>query len=224
MKKALITLLLLGAASLTGGMPAPLSAQNPAHTTYWNQQETLFQSLPASPDDIIMLGNSITDGGEWAELLGDPRIRNRGISGDTTQGILDRLATITRGNPAKVFLLIGINDFAGGLTPDQIARNIDLLIRRFRSESPATRLFVQSILPVNDLIPAFPDHKQHQAEIPAANALIQELCQKHSVTYIDLYSHFVTGEGKMDASYTNDGLHLLGPGYALWASLIKPLL
>src|SRR5262245_31960720 len=69
-----------------------------------------FRSYPNANSDIIMLGNSITDYAQWNELLQVNEVRNRGISGDITYGILERLDEVTEGKPAKVFVLIGIND------------------------------------------------------------------------------------------------------------------
>ena len=98
-----------------------LQAQGRKHTTFYDQRATLFEVLPTSKKDIIFLGNSITNGGEWAELLGNPHVKNRGISGDRTDGVLDRLHVITKGKPAKIFLLIGINDLSGGRSIEEIA-------------------------------------------------------------------------------------------------------
>lgn len=96
-------------------LSSAMQAQERKHTTFYDQRATLFETLPTSKDDIIFLGNSITNGCEWAELLGNAHAKNRGISGDTTNGVLDRLHVITAGKPSKVFLLIGINDLSGGL-------------------------------------------------------------------------------------------------------------
>ena len=222
MKKTLFTVC-LGLASLLAGAPN-LLAQNDGRSTYWHQQQTLFEQLPTSPEDIIMLGNSITDGGEWAELLGNPHVKNRGISGDTTDGILQRLETITKGKPDMIFLLIGINDFSQDVPVEKIIQNIEQIILRIKAESPSTRLFVQSILPLNDRIPGFEGHKKHLSEIPGTNASIAALCEKHKTGYLDIYSLLVDSEGKMNAKYSNDGLHLLGPGYLVWSSVLKPLI
>lgn len=211
----LLCLLLIG---------APLSAQNRSRSTYWHQKQTLFESLPASPEDIVMLGNSITDGGEWAEILDNVHVRNRGISGDTTDGVLQRLGSITDGRPAKLFLMIGINDFAQGISGDSIARNIEQIICRIKAESPETEVYVQSILPISDEITLFPGHKAHMSEVAPTNAMIRAVCERQGVTYVDLYSSFVTPDGKLDLKYSNDGLHLLGEGYKLWGSIIKPLI
>lgn len=211
----LLCLLLIG---------APLSAQNRSRSTYWHQKQTLFESLPTSPEDIVMLGNSITDGGEWAEILDNVHVKNRGISGDTTDGVLQRLGSITDGRPAKLFLMIGINDFAQGISGDSIARNIEQIICRIKAESPETEVYVQSILPISDEITLFPGHKAHMSEVAPTNAMIRAVCERQGVTYVDLYSSFVTSDGKLDLKYSNDGLHLLGEGYKLWGSIIKPLI
>lgn len=171
-----------------------------------------------------MLGNSITDGGEWAEILDNVHVRNRGISGDTTDGVLQRLGSITDGRPAKLFLMIGINDFAQGISGDSIARNIEQIICRIKAESPETEVYVQSILPISDEITLFPGHKAHMSQVVPTNAMIRAICERQGVTYVDLYSSFVTPDGKLDLRYSNDGLHLLGEGYKLWGSIIKPLI
>ena len=111
-----------------------MQAQEQKHSTFYYQRATLFEALPTSKSDIIFLGNSITNGGEWAELLGNPHAKNRGISGDTTNGVLDRLHVITAGKPSKVFLLIGTNDLSGGLSVDSIAKNIETIVKRIKKE------------------------------------------------------------------------------------------
>lgn len=118
-----------------------LQAQGRKHTTFYDQRATLFEVLPTSKKDIIFLGNSITNGGEWAELLGNPHVKNRGISGDRTDGVLDRLHVITKGKPAKIFLLIGINDLSGGRSIEEIAKTS----MRLPSESRRNLLLPVSI-------------------------------------------------------------------------------
>ena len=126
-----------------------MQAQEQKHSTFYYQRATLFEVLPTSKSDIIFLGNSITNGGEWAELLGNPHAKNRGISGDTTQGVLDRLSTITKGKPSKIFLLIGTNDLSRGKSVDEVAKNVAKIVERVKRESPKTKLYVQSVFPVN---------------------------------------------------------------------------
>lgn len=118
-----------------------LQAQGRKHTTFYDQRATLFEVLPTSKKDIIFLGNSITNGGEWAELLGNPHVKNRGISGDRTDGVLDRLHVITKGKPAKIFLLIGINDLSAAAASRKSPRTS----MRLLSESRRNLLLPDSI-------------------------------------------------------------------------------
>lgn len=202
-----------------------MQAQEQKHSTFYYQRATLFEVLPTSKSDIIFLGNSITNGGEWAELLGNPHAKNRGISGDTTQGVLDRLSTITKGKPSKIFLLIGTNDLSRGKSVDEVAKNVAKIVERVKRESPKTKLYVQSVFPVNPTFNKFLGHMNRQKDIAALNAKIKAVAARHGVTYIDVYKSLVTpSTDVMNPEYTNDGLHLLGKGYQKWVEVLKPYL
>lgn len=202
-----------------------MHAQEQKHSTFYYQRATLFEVLPTSKSDIIFLGNSITNGGEWAELLRNPHAKNRGISGDTTQGVLDRLSTITKGKPSKIFLLIGTNDLSRGKSVDEVAKNVEKIVERVKRESPKTKLYVQSVFPVNPKFNKFLGHMNRQKDIAALNAKIKAVAARHGVTYIDVYKSLVIpSTDVMNPEYTNDGLHLLGKGYQKWVDVLKPYL
>lgn len=202
---------------------AALSAQNVSHSTFYYQRVSLFEKLPTSNEDIIFLGNSITNGGEWAELLNDKRVKNRGISGDVCTGVLDRLNSIVAGQPSKIFLMIGINDLARGTSADSILFKTEQIIDKIKSDSPNTSIYIQSILPVNESFGMFNGHTQHKNIIKPLNERLECLADKKSVRFVDLYSHFIRpGTHSLDTKYTNDGLHLMGEGYLKWIELIKP--
>ncbi|HWZ34853.1 MAG TPA: GDSL-type esterase/lipase family protein, partial [Mucilaginibacter sp.] len=190
--------------------------------TYYQQRVTHFRTLQQTKGDIIFLGNSITDGAEWDELLDNSHIKNRGISGDITAGVINRLDEVTNRKPAKVFLLIGINDLARNIAPDSVVKNILLIAAYIHQQTPATKLYVQSILPVNNVYKKFPTHTDKIAQINNVNAALQLNAAAHYYTYIDIHTPFCDESGKMRASLTNDGLHLKGEGYLLWKHLIYP--
>ncbi|MBS1500881.1 MAG: family 20 glycosylhydrolase [Bacteroidetes bacterium] len=191
-------------------------------STYYQQRVTHFRLLPKRKNAIVFLGNSITDGGEWDELFGDDHIINRGISGDFTAGVINRLDEVTSRQPAKIFLLIGINDLARKTTPDSVVHNILLIADYIRQQSPATRLFIQSILPVNAVYKKFTTHTNKAAEINRVNSLLEKNAASHNYTYINIHDAFCDADGNMNARLTNDGLHLKGQGYLLWKHLIYP--
>ena len=136
-------------------LPA-LNAQQPSTVTdsskysayYWHSKD-LFDHLPDTRNEIVFLGNSITDGAEWFELLGNKRCRNRGISGDVTEGILLRLDAITKLHPSSIFILIGINDLSRNMSVDEIASNYRKILEQIKKETPRTKVYVQSVMPVN---------------------------------------------------------------------------
>jgi hexosaminidase len=192
--------------------------------TYYYQRVTHFKTLPKTAGDIIFLGNSITDGAEWAELFADSHIKNRGISGDVTAGVIARLNEVTDRRPAKVFLLIGVNDLSRNITPDSVVKNILFIANYLHQETPATQLYVQSILPVNSIYNKFSGHTNKSAQIISVNTSLQQGAKANNYTFINIHDAFCNQEGKMNPSFTNDGLHLKGEGYLLWKHLLYPYL
>lgn len=199
-------------------------AQQRKYSTFYEQRASLFSALPIESDDIIFLGNSITNGGEWHELFQNPKIKNRGISGDIAEGVYNRLDDIVQGKPAKIFLMIGINDIAKGSSSKHIVLEVEKIIHKIKKETPETKLYLQSILPVNPDFGLFLNHMKPDS-ILKINHAIRRISKKHQLVYIDLYSEFIlAGTNKLSPKYTNDGLHLLGEGYLLWSKILQPYL
>jgi lysophospholipase L1-like esterase len=216
--KILILIFLLSSVIISNG-------QNNRFSTYYEQRKLLFEVLPDTKGEIIFLGNSITDGGEWAELFGNKNVKNRGISGDTTDGVLFRLAEVTKSKPKIVFLLIGINDLAHGTLKDTVLENICTIAQNIRKYSPKTKVFIQSILPVNPVYGLFQTHTNKTPEVLCINGQLKSWCEKEHFQFLDLFSQFKCADSNLlNPELTNDGLHLKGEGYLLWAKIIKPYL
>jgi lysophospholipase L1-like esterase len=180
-----------------------------------------FRSYPNTSKDIIFLGNSITAGVDWNELLGMPMARNRGISGDITFGVLERLYEVTEGKPAKVFILIGINDIQRNIPDSVIVNNYLRMIRFIKAQSPKTKIYFQTLLPVNNEFTQFKNHYNKDEHIQWVNEQIRAFAKKENITVIDLHPHFLSQDGKLDKRYTMDGLHLNASGYKVWADVLK---
>jgi lysophospholipase L1-like esterase len=184
----------------------------------------LFKSYPNSKKDIIFLGNSITQGVDWAELLQNKNARNRGISGDITFGILERLKEITEGHPAKVFVLIGINDIEHNFPDSLIVNNYRRIIRQIKAESPKTKIYFHTLLPVNNEFTQFKKHYNKDEHILFVNTELKKIAAEENITLIDLHPHFLDASNKLDKRYTLDGLHLNADGYQVWAGILKQYL
>lgn len=189
-------------------------------TTYYEQKVTLFKLLPHTKHDIVFLGNSITDIGEWAELLQNKHVKNRGISGDNTFGVLARLNEVLLSQPDKIFIMIGINDISKDVPDSIIISNYKKIINTIRLSSTKTKLFVQSILPTNNDFIEFKRHQNKDTHIRFVNAALKNYCDLHKVFFIDLYPSFLDDTGKLKKAYTNDGLHINGYGYLQWKALL----
>ncbi len=189
---------------------------------FYDQRYSLFDELEPAPGKIVMLGNSITNGGNWSEIFNNSKIINRGISGDNTFGILNRLHQVTSSQPEKIFLLIGINDISKNTPVETILHNYEQIIEQILNDAPQTQLYVQSLLPTNNIFKHFPDAQNKDHQIQLVNKGIHQLAMDYEVTFIDLYPHFLDDKGMLSEKFTNDGLHLLGKGYMKWAEILRP--
>lgn len=172
-----------------------------------------FKATPVTSDQIVFMGNSITNMHEWWEAFGcDQRIINRGNSGGMSQELLDNLESVLDGKPAKLFLMIGTNDISTGIPYQTVVSNIRRIVERTQTESPGTEIFIQSILPRV----AEPQNTNNKA----ANAMLAEMCQETGVTFIDLWDTLI---GIRDyGQWSADGLHLYAAGYRAWCKQIAP--
>lgn len=186
------------------------------YTDYYYQRKSLFAELPVTSNDIVFFGNSLTNGGRWHEMFNNPNVKNRGIVGDIVQGLYDRADLILKGKPKKIFLLIGTNDISHHVGADSIARALDKLIARIKTESPTTQLYLQSLLPYNNDFKRYKNLFNEETTVLEANVLYEQVARKHNVPWINLFPWFADRECKLRKELTNDGLHLKENGYKIW--------
>ncbi|MCP5063386.1 MAG: hypothetical protein GY936_13115 [Ignavibacteriae bacterium] len=178
----------------------------------------MYLVLPNEENEIIFLGDSITDRCEWFELFSYPLVRNRGLSGDKTSGVLDRLTEITESKPDKVFIMIGVNDLRHNIDADSIVSNYIRIIETIISDSPDTKIIFQSVLPVNSKIGK---PKTTNQQVDSLNSSIQAIAKRHNIPYVDINSKLKDAEGRLDEKFSEDGLHINGAAYLVWKSVIE---
>ncbi|SOD12326.1 GDSL-type esterase/lipase family protein [Pedobacter xixiisoli] len=179
-----------------------------------------FNAEPITKKEYVFLGNSITAGTDWSKLLNLPQAKNRGISGDITYGVLERLQEVIDRKPAKVFVLIGINDISRNIPDSLILQNYKTIIERIRKGSKKTQIYFYTMLPVNASFEKFKNHYGKDEHILYLNDEIRKFKAK-KVDVIDLYPHFLDGDKKLRAELTKDGLHLIPAGYEVWAKVLN---
>ena len=192
----------------------------PNHTI---ERLEVFKKQPVTKGGIIFLGNSITEMGNWAKLLNDTTALNRGIGGDITYGVLKRLDDIINRQPKKLFILLGINDIGKDIPDSVIAYNYFKIIKQVKERSPATKIYVQSILPLNPTLKNFPQHYDKGEHIPRVNAMLKANAASMGYTYINLQPLFVDAQNRLDTKYTYEGLHLKPEAYVVWVDYLKKM-
>jgi lysophospholipase L1-like esterase len=183
-----------------------------ANVHYHNRIQ-YFKNNPLQPKDIVFLGNSITEnGGDWGKRFNLSNIKNRGISGDNTDGVLNRLGEICYFKPSMVFILIGINDvFNPYISVEYIFNNISKIVNVIHEKSPATKIYVHTILPTSDFTLT--------NKIKALNKLLSN--KPLNYTLLDIHVLFLGPSDLIKKEYTTDGIHLSEPGYAVWVNYLK---
>ena len=189
---------------------------------YYARRATLFDLLPVYSSDIIMLGNSLTDGAEWNELFDNCHVKNRGIVGDIILGFFERLEPILKGQPRKIFIMGGVNDISHGVSADSIVSAMTQVVTTIQARCPKTEIYVQSMLPFNNDVRLWKLLKGREQVVVDGNKGLESMCQRLGVTFINLYPLFVGENGKMKPEYTNDGLHLMGGAYLIWRDALLP--
>lgn len=224
------SLLLVGLFVPAGAAPAsaqsPVTNQHLFDTTafvpeHGRQRMAEFAKQPVVTGRIMFLGDSITEGGDWAGLLGDTTVVNRGISGDITYGVLARLDDVVERRPSKLFILIGINDIGKDIPDNVIADNIRKIIQEVGRRSPETEIILQTLLPVNPTVEGFPQHYDKQEHVRNTNRLLRIVAAATGVTLVDLFEPFLDERHRLDPQFTYDGLHLNDAGYTKWVQVLK---
>ncbi|MCD2422708.1 GDSL-type esterase/lipase family protein [Niabella pedocola] len=181
----------------------------------------LYRSEKTDSSDIVFLGNSITFWGLFNQTLGQPQIRNRGIPGDITNGVLERLDGILDGKPAKIFILIGINDIARGIPDSIVIGNQQRMVTRIRERSPRTKIFLQTLLPTNSSFKKLAAHYHKEAHIRVVNEGLRKIAAASGATLVDLHAVFDDGTGQLIKELTFDGVHITKKGYDRWIRLLR---
>ena len=181
---------------------------------YYKHKVSQFEMLKDRNNiEIMMLGDSITDEGEWSELWGKV-VQNRGISGDTTSGVLDRLYTLNP-NTKRVFIMIGVNDIMRGVSEDIVFENYKKILKFFQDKN--IEVIIQSTLYIGE------SRKQNfNVKIEKLNQKLEEFAKSNKIVFINL-NPILAPQKILLKSFTKDDLHLNADAYKLWIETLKKL-
>jgi lysophospholipase L1-like esterase len=189
----------------------------------WKNKRTAWaKEVEAKQGALVFLGDSITQG--WGDDLkgafGRTKVANRGISGDTTRGMLYRMPEdVLALKPTGVVLLMGTNDLEEGATPEVIAGNLKLILKGLKASNKEMPIILCNVFPSHE-------SKRRSAEqIKKINALYAEAVKgDKQVTLIDTWSMFANEDGNARNAEFPDLLHPNTLGYEMWANTLRPVL
>ena len=219
MKK--IVMAVLGVLGSLSAFAQDQSQDSTYNNWYYESREKLYQELKAVKYDVVFFGNSITERGAWQELVGRKyRVGNRGIGGDNTFGMKARIKGAIASKPKKIFLMMGINDVGRGLPTTWSLKNYEEIIRIIQKESPKTKIYVQSTLPLNEAVLKYDYLLNKEQRVRDLNRGILELANKYSLVYVDVKS-VLANDYVLMKEFTMDGIHINTDAYIKWVDYLK---
>ncbi|MEF2551979.1 GDSL-type esterase/lipase family protein [Aurantimonas sp. A2-1-M11] len=209
---------LSGAAMMHFRLPQLLLSSVSGSVYSWETQPLyrhradLFERLAAS-SEVTMIGDSITALGEWSEILPRLRVANRGISGDTTQGVQKRLGPILATDADVYAIMLGVNDFRllGASASDVFSRYETIVDALPRSSA---------VVVFSTLLVSEDGSEETNEQVRQLNSQLSNKCKTEKCAFVDLNASLAPN-GSLDEQFSLDGLHLNGSGYLLWADIFQ---
>jgi lysophospholipase L1-like esterase len=165
-------------------------------------------------DSIVMLGDSITEQGDWERLLPGRPVVNHGHSGFTSAELVPVAREVARAQPGVVFVLTGTNDIRDSRPASWTAANLQQIVAQFERFAPGTVVVLQTVLPRAD----------NPVAVEQVNQVIRQTAAEHQLLFVDLHRAFDDGAGGLRGTETTDGIHLTEAGYERWAPIVAATL
>lgn len=181
----------------------------PARTATTLAREEQFSNYIRAVD-LVFLGDSLTANGNWDDMFPSLKVANRGISGDTSAGLLKRIDAIIASEPTRAYIMIGTNDLMRGEDLVSIMDNYDHIVRSLTAAN--TEVIIQSTI---DCLGC-----AWRADIAGLNEKLKSYAMENGFRWIDLNSALSDETGALRQDLTIDGVHLNAAGYEVWRAAI----
>ena len=168
--------------------------------------------------DVVMIGDSITASARVEEMFPASNVVNRGVGGDTVQGVLDRLSGILELRPKQAFLLIGINDIIFDNPVPKVVSRYEQVLTKLEQEG--VQPVVQSVI-VCGKAPICTPERREAARL--LNRELRDLAASRKIQFVDLNARLSSEDG-VQGKYTWDGIHLNAEGNRVWRDTIQPMM
>jgi lysophospholipase L1-like esterase len=187
----------------------------PYDQIYYERKSSQY-ALLAKTQNIVFLGDSRVEQAEWSELFARQDISNRGINGDTTVGVLQRLRTSVPGDISLCVIQLGVNDLGEGCS-------VEFVVSRYGDILSDLMTRVHAKVIVTPVILVGQNRTNLNPAIIECNLKLERLAANHGALWVDI-NRPLCPDSILSASYSNDGVHLNGEGYKQVCNLLAPYL
>ncbi|MFA5858248.1 MAG: GDSL-type esterase/lipase family protein [Elusimicrobiota bacterium] len=184
-------------------------------------QKKLTEGDTVWAEQVVLLGDSITEGFNVSLYFPGQTFVNRGIAGDRSgmvdgRGLMNRLTTIALApNPSHFFVMIGVNDLGSSVDSEKIISNYQEIVNTLQALYPKTIIVVESLLPCRGR------YAKLNQKIVDTNSKLRVFAKEMELEYIDLYSLYKDDNGELKEEVTRDGIHLKKEFYTPWVEEIN---
>lgn len=184
------------------------------------------QEINIKNENIVFLGDSITEIYPIDDIYSDLPVVRSGKSGYKTENILNEIdSMLYQYNPTKVILLIGTNDISHDISDEKLEetiKNIKKISKKIKENRKYAKIYIESIYPINRNMDKGMVADRTNEAIKKINEEIKQYCEENDITYIDMYNELTDENGNFDEKYTYDGLHPNTLGYAKITRVLMP--
>lgn len=202
----------------------PATAQKPKFGgSYYDCRMAAYQKEVIPENALIWIGDSIIEQAWWSFLSNEKDIVNRGIGGDNTYGMLNRLPLYLDNSPRKIFIFAGINDISANYPVAEVFDNFVKMVELIQQKAPECKIYIHSPITPNNEVLAYAYIKNKQDKINELNALLEDMCREKGVVWVDIRPVLHGENGELKEEFTKDGIHLHPAAYVAWVKHLKEM-
>lgn len=183
---------------------------------------TFLSKTCCQKGQTVLVGDSITEIWNVTDLFADYTKRtslavyNRGISGDTSDRLLERIKeNVTSIEPKNIVMLIGTNDLGVNSGTDFTAKYVSEILDVIKTDCPDAKVILQAIYPVNKNIDKWMVGSRKNADIKIVNQKLEAIAKEKDIVFADFTEALSDKNGDFNKEYTYDGLHPNAKGFAV---------
>jgi lysophospholipase L1-like esterase len=225
----ILSLLFVGgfSGSDSSSIPAPQAKPNFRNNPLYQREIDMFNLNKLKQADIVMLGNSLTEGANWNELLGRLSVVERGITSDMLEGYAYRMNYVYNLKPKICFICGGLNDIFNWVPVDQIYETYIKIFSDLKTRK-IIPVFQYTVFVGKDLMKSqnitLETIKGRNEEVTKLNRLLSDYAKKNNIDFINLNTRLTAVDGLLRSEFTWDGIHFKASAYKIWAEEVDKVL